>query len=76
MSLVPFFVLCDGTCAATAEAFPVQWVCLWLLTYSHYMGMWGNILLPFAHFGSRKCRLCGSIAVTLCPDRQYKTVYI
>ena len=42
----------------------------------HYMGMWGNILLPFAHFGSRKCRLCGSIAVTLCPDRQYKTVYI
>lgn len=76
MSLVPFFVLCDGTCAATAEAFPVQRVCLWLLTYSHYMGMWGNILLPFAHFGSRKCRLCGSIAVTLCPDRQYKTVYI
>lgn len=39
MSLAPFFVLCDGICAATAEAFPVQRVCLWLLTYLHYMGM-------------------------------------
>ena len=49
MSLVPSFVLCDGTCAATAKAFPMQWVCLWLLTY---LALYGHVGQHFASIRS------------------------